>query len=435
MSKSKGNVIDPLELIDDYGADALDSPSPPWRRRARHQARAGSVEGYRNFATKLWNAARFAEINGCVPRPGFRSGAAKATLNRWIAGESERTPPPSPRRSRATASTRRPAPSTISSGMSICDWYLELIKPILTGADGAAKAETRAGRLRARPDRSTLLHPFMPFVTEELWAGAPRRGPGAIVSWCSRPGRRPGLRRRAADAEIGWLIELIAEVRSVRVGDERAGRRPWCRWSSQARARRPRARCLTHEEAIGAWPGSIVIDRRQPPTAPFNRRREATLRAAACRHRRSRAEQAGSSARLEGGLGDRPRLRPSSNDKFVGGRPKRWSRNNANGWPRRSCFASGPGPRWVGSLPSPHRQPDWTEQGRRPGQLGRGPGPHTPVRDDRRRTRGFAGDGAARSNCQAGDLLGNVGDVLVLRIFGEQMIERLILRGPDVLGN
>ncbi len=216
MSKSKGNVIDPLDLIETYGADALRFTLAAMAAQGRDiKLSAARVEGYRNFATKLWNAARFAEINNCVPRPDFDPAAAKVTLNRWIAGESERT--------LATATEAVQAFRFNDAAGAIyhfiwhiyCDWYLELSKPILAGGDAEA-AETRAMAAFVLDRALILLHPFMPFVTEELWAKrAPEEGRPSLLMLAPWPEQR-GLADAEADAEIGWLIRLISEVRSVR---------------------------------------------------------------------------------------------------------------------------------------------------------------------------------------------------------------------------
>jgi valyl-tRNA synthetase (EC 6.1.1.9) len=145
MSKSKGNVIDPLELIDTYGADALRFTLAAMAAQGRDIKLARSrVEGYRNFATKLWNAARFAEMNECFPVAGFDPSSVRLTLNRWIAGETERT---------AKAVTTALVEYKFNEAASaiyeftwgiFCDWYLEFVKPVLNGSDAEAKAETRA---------------------------------------------------------------------------------------------------------------------------------------------------------------------------------------------------------------------------------------------------------------------------------------------------
>lgn len=218
MSKSKGNVIDPLDLIEGYGADALRFTLAAMAAQGRDiKLSASRVEGYRNFATKLWNAARFAEMNHCVPLAGFDPATAKVTLNRWIAGESERT---------VAAVTEALQNFRFNEAAGAiyhfiwhvyCDWYLELIKPILAGADAAAAAETRAVAAFVFDRALLLLHPFMPFVTEALWAErAPEGEARASLIMLAPWPERQGLENAEADAEIGWLIRFISEVRSVR---------------------------------------------------------------------------------------------------------------------------------------------------------------------------------------------------------------------------
>jgi valyl-tRNA synthetase len=218
MSKSKGNVIDPLELIDAYGADALRFTLSAMAAQGRDIKLSPSrVEGYRNFATKLWNAARFAEMNECVRQKGFNPGAVKETVNRWIAGEVERTA------AAVTAGIEAYKFNEAATAVyeftwgTFCDWYLELTKPILVGNDEEAKAETRATTAWALDQVLKLLHPFMPFITEELWSrlvevGIERENLLCLSSWPDAT----GLADAEADAEIGWLVKLVSEVRSVR---------------------------------------------------------------------------------------------------------------------------------------------------------------------------------------------------------------------------
>ena len=217
MSKSKGNVIDPLDLIETYGADALRFTLAAMAAQGRDiKLSASRVEGYRNFATKLWNAARFAEINDCLPRSDFDPAAAKVTLNRWIAGESERTLAAVTEALRAFRFNEAAGAIYHFIWHVYCDWYLELSKPILAGDDAAAAAETRGMTAFVLDRALTLLHPFMPFVTEELWAKrAPKEGRPTLLMLAPWPEHR-GLANADADAEIGWLIKLISEVRSVR---------------------------------------------------------------------------------------------------------------------------------------------------------------------------------------------------------------------------
>ena len=218
MSKSKGNVIDPLHLIDEYGADAVRFTLAALAAQGRDiKLSASRVEGYRNFATKLWNAAKFAEHYDCKPVEGFDPANAKATLNRWIATEAARA---------ARAVTEALDAFKFNEAASAiyrfvwsetCDWYLELAKPVLAGADGAEKDETRATVVWVLDRIFTLLHPFMPFISEELWAKAARDGaperPGllALTAW-----PEAGFEDAAAAEEINWLIDLISAVRSVR---------------------------------------------------------------------------------------------------------------------------------------------------------------------------------------------------------------------------
>ena len=214
MSKSKGNVIDPLELIDAYGADALRFTLAAMAAQGRDIKLAKSrVEGYRNFGTKLWNAARFAEMNGVAHDPNYDPLAARVTVNRWIAGETARTEA-LVRKALDEYKFNEAAAALYQFVWNVfCDWYLELIKPILNGADEAAKAETRATTAWVMDQILLLLHPFMPFVTEELWQQTAKRGQWLIASdWPSYK----GLGDPAADAEMEWVIRFISEVRSVR---------------------------------------------------------------------------------------------------------------------------------------------------------------------------------------------------------------------------
>ena len=219
MSKSKGNVIDPLEVIDEYGADALRFTLAAMAAQGRDiKLSAQRVEGYRNFATKLWNAARFAEINGCAHDPDFDPHHAKETLNRWIAHETAKTG------REVTAAIEAYKFNEAASAIYrfvwnvYCDWYLELIKPVLTGPDGAAKTETRGAAAWALDEILKLLHPFMPFISEELWSVTAEHGPQrhhmlALDAWPAHD----GLDDEVAEAEIGWVIDLITAIRSVRV--------------------------------------------------------------------------------------------------------------------------------------------------------------------------------------------------------------------------
>jgi valyl-tRNA synthetase len=208
--------------VDDYGADALRFTLTAMSGQARDiKLSRQRIEGYRNFGTKLWNASRFCQMNGCARAEGFDPAAVKAPLNRWIVGETQRT---------AAAVTAALADCGFGESTEtlyrfiwnqFCDWYVELAKPLLTGADEAAKAETQATAAWALDVILKLLHPVMPFITEELWGqtadlGAARTEAQLMTArWPDLPA---SLVDPAADAEIGLIIEAITEGRSVRQG-------------------------------------------------------------------------------------------------------------------------------------------------------------------------------------------------------------------------
>ena len=218
MSKSKGNVIDPLDLIDKYGADALRFTLAAMAAQGRDiKLSTQRVEGYRNFATKLWNAARFAEMNGCARVEGFDPTRATQSINRWIGGEVSRM------RDAVTKAIEDHRYNEAAGALYqfvwnvFCDWYLELTKPILMGSDEAAKAETRAMTAWVLDQIFVVLHPFMPFITEELWQKTGEQGPSR-TSWLidAEWPQYQGLGDGQADDEIDWVIRFISEVRSVR---------------------------------------------------------------------------------------------------------------------------------------------------------------------------------------------------------------------------
>ncbi len=215
MSKSKGNIIDPLALIDRYGADALRFTLVAMAAQGRDiklsQAR---VEGYRNFATKLWNAARFCQMNGCTPDRPFDPQNPRQIINAWL-----------------VAGVRRLAEDVTDSIVtcrfneaaaslhhfvwhSFCDWYLELAKPVLGGEEGSAREETRGAAAWALGQILHFLHPVMPFVTEELWL---RLGYAKTLliadSWPSL--QHLAVKDEAVD-EIDWVIRFVGAIRSAR---------------------------------------------------------------------------------------------------------------------------------------------------------------------------------------------------------------------------
>jgi valyl-tRNA synthetase len=218
MSKSKGNVIDPLELIDEYGADALRFTLAAMAAQGRDiKLSTQRVEGYRNFVTKLWNAARFVEFNGAVRLASFDPKSAKETLNRWIAHETQKAALDVTQAIEAYKFNEAAGAAYRFVWNVYCDWYIELSKPLLTGPDGAAKEETRAMAAWVLDETLKLLHPFMPFVTEELWRETGAQGPkrDELLTLSPWPALT-GLEDAKAEAEIGWLIDLIGAIRSVR---------------------------------------------------------------------------------------------------------------------------------------------------------------------------------------------------------------------------
>jgi valyl-tRNA synthetase len=216
MSKSKGNVIDPLELIDEYGCDALRFTLAAMAAQGRDiKLAVGRVEGYRNFSTKLLNAARYCQMNECVAQPGFDPKSVKLTVNRWIVGEVAKT---AARVAEAIEAYRfNDAAGALYQFTwgTFCDWYLEFTKPILNGDDADAKAETRAATGWVLEEILQLLHPFMPFITEELWEklGTGRESGLIRASW---PEFGPDVVEPSAQAEMDWVVRLISTVRGVR---------------------------------------------------------------------------------------------------------------------------------------------------------------------------------------------------------------------------
>ncbi len=209
MSKSKGNIIDPLDLIDQYGADAVRFTLSSMAAMGRDlKLSSQRVEGYRNFGTKLWNAVRFAEMNeavhGARPEP-------QAKVNRWIIAETARV------RESVDASLAAYRFNDAANALyahvwgTVCDWYLEFAKPLLAGDQAD---ETRATMGWALDQCLKLLHPFMPFITEALWEQTAKRDHMLVVTdW---PDYGAELVDADAEAEIGWVRALIEEVRSVR---------------------------------------------------------------------------------------------------------------------------------------------------------------------------------------------------------------------------
>jgi valyl-tRNA synthetase len=221
MSKTKGNVIDPLELIDQFGADALRFTVCLAAGQTKDM-RIGParVEVNRNFATKLWNAARFCEMNGCDTREDFDPAKVTHTVNRWIVGETAQacldiTGALETLRFNDAASRAYHFVWDI-----YCDWYLEFIKPLLNGTDEGAKAEARMTAAWVRDTVLKLLHPFMPYITEELWARTvehltPRKTLLIEAEWPKGLELLP-WDNAGALPEMRWVIDLVQGIRSIR---------------------------------------------------------------------------------------------------------------------------------------------------------------------------------------------------------------------------
>ncbi|WP_336868928.1 valine--tRNA ligase [Sphingomonas sanguinis] len=214
MSKSKGNTVDPLGLIDQYGADALRFFMAAMESQGRDiKMDERRVEGYRNFATKLWNAARFAQANGIVASTTLEAPNATLAVNKWIIAETVKTVQAV---DLALADYRFDgAANAIYQFVwsRFCDWYLELIKPVLQGGEEGGE-ETRAVAGWVLDQILVLLHPFMPFITEELWHAMGARDHDLIVAqWPMADARALDPE---AEREIDWLIRLVSEIRAAR---------------------------------------------------------------------------------------------------------------------------------------------------------------------------------------------------------------------------
>ncbi len=216
MSKSKGNVIDPLELMDQYGADAVRFTLAAMAAQGRDIKLAASrVEGYRNFATKLWNAARFTEFHDCKLDPAFDPAACKVTLNKWIVAKTAQL------RDDVTAAIEGYRFNDAAAALyqftwgSFCDWQLEFAKPILSGDDRDAADETRKTIAWTLARLMRLLHPIMPFLTEEIATQRALAPEGGLMT-ADWPDAEPHLAAPDAEAEIDWAIRFVSQIRAVR---------------------------------------------------------------------------------------------------------------------------------------------------------------------------------------------------------------------------
>jgi valyl-tRNA synthetase len=216
MSKSKGNVIDPLILIDQYGTDALRFTICALTGPGRDvKLGPAAVESYRSFVTKLWNAARFCEMNAVRPVPGFDPAGVRLPLSRWIIDAADRAVAEATAALEAYRLDDYAAAGYRFTWNSFCDWFLEFAKPILAQGESEDAAEVRAVAAHVLGTILALLHPAMPFVTEVLWAEFGLGAEGTLIraSW-PRPVTVPGA--EAARAELDWVVALIGEVRAVR---------------------------------------------------------------------------------------------------------------------------------------------------------------------------------------------------------------------------
>ena len=218
MSKSKGNVIDPLGIINELGADPLRFTMAILSGTRDIKLSKQRIEGYRNFGTKLWNAARFSQMNEARRVEGFDPATVEQTINRWIRGELTKA-------ERAVSEAVEGGRFDDAAGALyrfvwnvFCDWYLELAKPVFQGADEAAKAETRAMTAWTLDQTLKLLHPVMPFITEELWAELGKEGPArdGLLIGAEWPVLPDAFIDASAEAEIGWLVDLVGEIRGLR---------------------------------------------------------------------------------------------------------------------------------------------------------------------------------------------------------------------------
>ena len=214
MSKSKGNTVDPMETIEKYGADALRFFMAAMETQGRDvNMSEARIAGYRNFATKLWNAARFCEMNECKTVKGFDETKAELGINKWIIAKAKQATTEVTQNLNAYRFSDAANAVYQFAWGTFCDWYIELSKPVFYGEDEAAKAETRAVAAWVLDRILTILHPFMPFITTELWNNTCDERECKLIhaSW--------PLNEKideSALAQIDWAVELISSVRSLR---------------------------------------------------------------------------------------------------------------------------------------------------------------------------------------------------------------------------
>ncbi|MBL4802626.1 MAG: class I tRNA ligase family protein, partial [Emcibacter sp.] len=218
MSKSKGNVINPLDLVDKFGADALRFTLASMEAQGRDiKMSEKRVEGYRNFGTKLWNAARFCDMNGCFDNldPAFDPANVHLAVNKWIIGEVVKATGDVTKALEAFRYNDATAAIYHFTWGTFCDWYVELIKPQFFGEDEQAKVETRNTAAWVMDQILKSLHPFMPFITEEIWGSLrdDRETDLIISDW---PTLDSALIDDTASQEMNWVIQLVSDIRTAR---------------------------------------------------------------------------------------------------------------------------------------------------------------------------------------------------------------------------
>ncbi len=255
MSKTKGNIVDPLAVIDEYGADALRFTLAALAAQGRDIKLATSrVEGYRNFATKLWNVARYCEMNDCKPDPAFVPQNAKHTVNRWIISETALLAEKTAAALEAYRFNDAANALYHFAWGTFCDWYIEMSKPMLQGADETEKSETRTTAAWVFEQLIAMLNPVQPFLSEELHAHLHGKKPDETdknewlisASW-------PELTEkdvdRAAIEEIDWVIRLITAVRRLR-SDKGLPPATFIRMLLRGTSKENLARLQAHEDII-----------------------------------------------------------------------------------------------------------------------------------------------------------------------------------------
>ncbi|MCB1531324.1 MAG: valine--tRNA ligase [Alphaproteobacteria bacterium] len=217
MSKSKGNVMDPLDVIEKYGTDALRFTLAAMAAQGRDiRLSEERIQGYRNFATKLWNATRFCQMNECAPVAGFDPASAKLTVNQWIIHSVAKA------KSDFEAALGEYRFNDAANVLyhfvwgAFCDWYLEFTKPVFEEGAEIQITETRAVTGWALDQILIMLNPIMPYITEELYASIAQRESGAALISSSWPDYPAALSNEEADQEMDWLQRFISEIRSVR---------------------------------------------------------------------------------------------------------------------------------------------------------------------------------------------------------------------------